>query len=382
LSVQQVETVVIGGGAVGSAVAYHLTRRGRPVTLVEQFQLGHDRGSSHGTARITRHAYANPAYATMMCEAYTAWAALEADLGRPLFVRTGGVSISPPGSSYAGEVAQALQRLDVPHRAMNGHSASRLFPALSIPDDHTVVFEPDAGMLLAERAVLGQLTSAAARGAQVLEQQRVLKLDLDGARPRIVCEGLSIEARRVVVAAGGWVGRLVPGLAGKLVPTRQHVYYYEPDSRGYEIGCFPIFIYMGSSDLDAFYGMPSILGSGLKVAHHGGPDTDPEVEERLPPDQLDDAVARFLARYLPGLASLPPARRETCIYTVAPDDEFAVGFLPGRRDVVIASACSGHGFKFSHIVGRRVADLVEGRDSEPDDPWSRTLAGLVGRQPV
>src|SRR5437016_4385033 len=106
--------VVLGAGAMGSAAAYHLARRGEPVLLIEQFELGHDRGSSHGAARITRHSYADPAYAALMPAAFRAWRELEADAGEPLYIRTGGVSFSPPGVDYAARVAANLAELGVP----------------------------------------------------------------------------------------------------------------------------------------------------------------------------------------------------------------------------------------------------------------------------
>src|SRR4029078_9111485 len=106
--------VVIGSGAMGAATAYHLARRGEPVLLVEQFPLGHDRGSSHGAARITRHSYADPRYARLMPAAFAAWKKLEADAGVPLYLRTGGISLSPAGGDYVAHVAASLQELGVP----------------------------------------------------------------------------------------------------------------------------------------------------------------------------------------------------------------------------------------------------------------------------
>src|SRR5689334_3931680 len=108
--------VVVGAGAMGAATAYHLTRRGEPLLLLEQFALGHDRGSSHGAARITRHSYADPAYARLMPAAFRAWRELEADAGQNLYLRTGGVSFCPPGVDYVARVAASLESIDVPHR--------------------------------------------------------------------------------------------------------------------------------------------------------------------------------------------------------------------------------------------------------------------------
>ena len=163
---QRIETkhVVLGAGAMGSAAAYHLARRGEPVLLLEQFALGHDRGSSHGAARITRHSYADARYARLMTEAFQAWRELEADAGQPIYLRTGGVSMSPAGVDYVAQVAASLEQIGVPHRRMTGAEWNRAHPGFSVPATHDVVFEPDAGMLAAARAVALQIELARAHG--------------------------------------------------------------------------------------------------------------------------------------------------------------------------------------------------------------------------
>ena len=124
--------VIIGAGAMGSAAAYHLARRGEPVVLIEQFALGHDRGSSHGAARITRHSYADPAYARLMPAAFRAWRELEADAGESLYIRTGGVSFSPAAVDYAARVAANLRELDVPHWHASGRAWNQRHPAFAL----------------------------------------------------------------------------------------------------------------------------------------------------------------------------------------------------------------------------------------------------------
>src|SRR6516165_12593490 len=111
----EARNVIVGAGAMGSAAAYHLARRGESVLLIEQFALGHDRGSSHGAARITRHSYADPAYARLMPAAFRAWRELEADAGETVYLRTGGVSFSPQGVDYVERVAANLQEIGIPH---------------------------------------------------------------------------------------------------------------------------------------------------------------------------------------------------------------------------------------------------------------------------
>src|SRR5947209_11113606 len=127
--------VVVGAGAMGAATAYHLARRGEPVLLVEQFPLGHDRGSSHGAARITRHSYADPDYARLMLDAFAAWKALEADAGQNLYLRTGGVSICPSRVAYVAQVAASLEAIGIPHRRMTGRELRRALPVFQVADD-------------------------------------------------------------------------------------------------------------------------------------------------------------------------------------------------------------------------------------------------------
>jgi sarcosine oxidase len=354
--------VVLGAGAMGSAAAYHLARRGEPVLLVEQFALGHDRGSSHGAARITRHSYADPHYARLMPEAFRAWRVLEADAGENLYLRTGGVSFCPTGVDYVARVAASLAAIDVPHRRMSGRELRRAYPVFQVPDDADVVFEPDAGMLAAARAVALEVALARALGGdqtQVLERCPIRQIDLDATWPTLVTDAQRIEAERLIVTAGAWTGRLFPRYAPLLLPTRQKVLYVRPaEASAFEPGRFPVFIFKGVAEDDAYYGMPAFLGMGVKAARHGGPETDPDVEERVVGEDDRASVRRFLRDYLPALAEAPIAAAETCLYTVAPDEHFRLDLLPGRRDVIVASPCSGHGFKFSCLIGQILADLA------------------------
>jgi sarcosine oxidase len=365
------KNVVLGAGAMGSAAAYHLARRGEPVVLVEQFALGHDRGSSHGSARITRHSYADPAYARLMLEAFRAWRGLEADAGHPLYIRTGGVSFCPESVDYVERVAANLDAIEVPHRRMTGRDWNRCSPAFGLEPTADVVFEPDAGLLSASRAISLQVELARRRGGEVLEGSPVRRIDLDGARPSLIFDDQVIQADRLIVAAGAWTGRLLPSLAARLRPTRQQVLYFRPsDPSAFSIGRFPVFIFKGEGDLDAFYGMPECLGMGVKVARHGGPDVDPEAEDRGIEALYVEEVRGFLRRTIPSLAGAPIDRTEVCLYTMTEDENFCVGPLPGRADVVVASPCSGHGFKFSCLIGRVLADLATaGETSIVIDPW-------------
>ena len=216
---------------MGSAAAYHLARRGEPVLLIEQFALGHDRGSSHGAARITRHSYADARYARLMPAAFRAWKDLEADAGEPLYIRTGGVSFSPPGVDYASRVAANLEELDLPHWRSSGRAWNQRHPAFALPEAYDVVFEPDAGMVAAAHAVALQVELARFHGGgktRVLDLTPVRRIDLDQERPTVLTDSARIACERLIVSAGAWVKRLLPQLAVPLRVTRQQVLYFEP----------------------------------------------------------------------------------------------------------------------------------------------------------
>ena len=356
------KTLIIGAGAMGSAAAYHLARRGEPVVLVEQFELGHSRGSSHGAARITRHSYADPRYARLMPSAFRAWRELEADAGEALYIRTGGVSFSPPGVDYTAHVAASLEELGIPYWRGSGREFSALQPAFALPAASDVVFEPDAGLVTAARAVAVQLELARRHGGsetRVLDRTPVRTIDLEGTRPVVVTDTARIVADRLIVAAGAWVKRLLPDFPVPVRITRQQVLYFRPaDPAPFQVGRFPVFIYKGAGEEDAFYGMPDFLGLGVKAARHAGPEVDPDINDPAIAEDYRAVVRGFLRGHIPALADAAIVLTEVCLYTVAPDDEFRVDFLPMRPDVIVASPCSGHGFKFSCLIGQILADLA------------------------
>lgn len=366
--------VVLGAGAMGSAAAYHLAKRGEPLLLIEQFQHGHGRGSSHGLARITRHSYADPTYANLMPEAFRAWKTLEADAGQNLFLRTGGVSIGPAGSDYVAKVAANLKAIEIPHRTFSGRELNRRYNTFGVADDAEVVFEPDAGMLAASRALRLQVELARQFGGdntRIMEDTTVLRIDLDADKPTLETIAARIVADRLIVTAGAWTSRLFPKFSMTLKPTRQQVLYFRPDDpQAYFPGRFPVFIVKGLGPPDDVYGMPVFEGLGVKVARHGGPEADPGRPETEVAQPYRDEMRSFLKRLIPGLAASPIDKTEVCLYTVTPDDHFQVGLLPSRSDIIVASPCSGHGFKFSCLIGRILADLaIEGETDQAIEPW-------------
>jgi sarcosine oxidase len=309
-----------------------------------------------------------------MPAAFRAWRDLEADAGESVYIRTGGVSYSPPGVDYVARVAENLEALGVPYWRSTGREWNQRRPTFGLPADYDVVFEPDAGLVAASRALAIQVELARIHGGprtRVLDQTPVRQLDLDGCNPVVVTDSLQIVAERLIVSAGAWVKRLLPGLPVPLKATRQQVLYFRArDPAPFQIGRFPIFMYVPAAEHDVYYGMPEFLGLGVKVARHAGPEVDPDVEDRTVGEEYQSIVRSFLQCHIPPLAEAPIDLTEICLYTVAPDDQFQVDFLPGRSDIIVASPCSGHGFKFSCLIGRILAELATtGETGLAIEPW-------------
>lgn len=358
-------TVVIGAGIVGASTACALASRGAKVLLLEQFQAGHNRGSSHGESRIIRYSYSDAFYAELMADAFAAWAKLEADTGTQLYIRTGGLSFGPADSDYVPQIAANLKAQSVPYRMLTPAEVRRIYPALQLPAGFKTVYEPSAGVLMAEKApgLLLKLAAKVAGGLfEMRENYAVQSIEMDSEYPVVVGpDGDRIEAERVVVAAGGWVKKLLPKETKNVEVTRQSVFYLKPQGLDdYRPGHWPVLIYKGEEDeMDLFYSLPAMSGLGVKVARHGGPRCDADKVNRDVTAADWEPVLAFLRRFIPQWADADPGHQMTCLYTMTPDEDFRVGPMARNGRVIMASPCSGHGFKFGPLVGRIVADLCE-----------------------
>jgi sarcosine oxidase len=356
--------VVIGAGVMGASAACSLAARGLNVILLERHRIGHDQGSSHGESRIIRYSYSSPFYASLMPDAFRAWAKLEADTGTTLYVRTGGLTFGPQDNEFVPRVVANLKHMDVPCRNLSQAEVQKNYPGLKIPKGFTTVFEPSTGVLLAHK-VPRLLVELASRIAGNLFESRenfeVDSLDLEGTYPVVIgAGGERIEADRVVVAAGGWVKKLLPKETRSMEVTRQCVFHLKPSNLdAYRPGNWPVLIYNGQDEHDLFYSLPAMSDLGVKVARHGGPATDPDKTDRTVSEADWEPVHEFLKTFLPDWANAPRGVAKTCLYTMTRDEEFRLGAIERHPRVLMVSPCSGHGFKFGPLIGRIIADLCE-----------------------
>jgi sarcosine oxidase len=372
------DAIVLGVGGMGSAALYHLARRGRRVLGLERFDVPHELGSSHGVTRIIRLAYyEHPSYVPLLRRAYALWRELERGAGERLLLVTGSVDAGPPGSVVFEGSRRSCEAHGLPHEVLTGAELSRRFPGYRLPPETMAVLQPEGGFLLPERCIVAHVTAAQARGAEVHARERVLGWEPRSGGVRVETERGRYEADRLVVTAGAWAGALIPELAGLAVPERQVLAWFQPRRRtSFTPARFPVFNVLVEEG--RYYGLPVYGVPGFKVGryHHLGEQGDPDRIDRAPHPADEELLRAFAGRYFPDGAG-PTMALKVCLFTNTPDEHFIVDHHPRHPEVVVASPCSGHGFKFCSVIGEIVADLAERGETAHDIALFR-----LGRFPV
>lgn len=361
--ITETDVIVLGLGGMGSAAARHLAGRGVAVLGLEQFTPVHDLGSSHGDTRIVRQAYfERPDYVPLLKRAYALWDQLSVETGRATFVRTGALMIGAAGSAVVAGTLASVERWNLPHEVLDRAEMARRYPQFVLRDGESAVFEADAGYVDPESAVRAHLALAARDGADLRFGCAVRSWDLDRAGIVVRTDGGDFRAARLVLAAGAWTGALVPGLGVPLRVGRRVGHYLQPlgGLDGFTVDRFPVYIFECAPG-DEIYGFP-LLGpaeAGVKVGfHHRGRDVDPDDVDRDVSAAEQAEIRDVLRRRIPALAGAHVSAK-VCLYTLTPDEHFVIDRLPGTDGrVVVAAGFSGHGFKFTPVVGEILADLV------------------------
>lgn len=353
------DAIVLGLGGMGSAALCALAGRGRSVLGIEQFDLAHELGSSGAGVRIYRFAqFLHPNYVPLMRFAFEQWARLERDAGEQLLFRTGGLDIGTPATEVVRGSKQACALHALPHEVLSAKEVQRRFPAWQLSAGQEAVYQPDAGLIPADRAVLAHISVALQLGADVRMRERVTRLTERADHVVVETTSGRYEAGQVVVAAGPWAAEWATSIGARLVPERQVVGWFAPRMNTlFRRGNFPVFVIEDESG--NHYGIPEHDRPGLKLGRHGHRNeatTPAGINRDI--DAEDAAIlTRFTERYfgdrLGGALAL-----KTCLYTNTPDSHFVVDRLPEHRRTWLAGGFSGHGYKFCAGIGEILADLV------------------------
>jgi sarcosine oxidase len=373
------DTIVIGLGAMGSAALYQLAKAGQRVLGIDRFAPPHRMGSSHGETRITRLACGEgPEYTQFARRSHEIWRELEAKTGKALLVQSGFLAISGEGPraanhenpDFLGTTIEAAERAGIAHELLTDSEIRKRYPAFKILDRDRAYFEPEAGYVYPEQCIAAQLQQANALGAEVRTNETVTTFTRRDGGVKIETGRGAHMADKIIISAGAWLPTLLPQRARPFTVRRQVLYWFRlrPDVplENYRPEKFPVYIWQLPAR-QAIYGFPW-AGEGvptIKIAtEQYDTSTSPQAIDRTVSEHETRAMYdEYVALYFPG-ASADCDRSAVCMYTCVDKARFIIDELPGNPRVIVASPCSGHGFKHSAAIGEALADLaINGKQS-------------------
>lgn len=373
----QCDVIIVGLGAMGSAAAYHLARRGLNVLGFDQYHPPHTLGSTHGKTRIIREAYfEHPLYVPLVRRAYDLWKELEERVDGGIYRRTGGLMLGPPEGTIVGGATRSAIAHGIPHERLSNRDVCRRFPGMTPPDDFVGLYEERAGLLFPEAIIHAQLDLALKYGADLRLDCPVLGWTHDGAGVVVRTVLGDFRSRMLVLAAGPWIGRLVQNGEQFFQVERQLFHWFDPAPH---MSHWPLTLWEHRPG-GLFATLPDPV-DGLKVGiHHEGETVDPDRVIRETSRAEEEKVRALIGRFMPSANTRLRSSR-VCLYTNTFDGHFVIDWLPESESVLVVSPCSGHGFKFSSAIGEIVADLVVDQKSRFDlSPFGFSrLAGTPAR---
>lgn len=363
---------------MGSATLYQLAKRGARVLGIDQFSPPHERGSSHGDTRITRLAIGEGAHFTpLVMRSHEIWREIEKETGAELFTQCGELIISSQNKAsithvenFFDNTVEAARRHGIVHELLDAAEIRKRYPVFDIRDEEFAYYERDAGFLRPEACISAQLSLAEKCCAEIHRGECVIGYSALPRGIRVVSERASYEADTLVVAAGAWLTELFANEFSRLLRVYRQVLYWfevEGDHAAFAPNRFPVFIWELPDTRQGIYGFPLLDSSGLKIATEQYERTVAldRVERRVSCAEIADMYRRFVAPNFRGVGARC-LKSATCLYTVSPDAGFIIDRHPGSERVIVASCCSGHGFKHSAAIGEILCDFATGGQSRFD----------------
>ncbi|MBV9544245.1 MAG: N-methyl-L-tryptophan oxidase [Chloroflexi bacterium] len=374
------DVVVVGLGAMGSAAAYQLARRGQRVLGLEAFAEGHTFGSSHGETRIIRMAYfEHPNYVPLLRRAYELWEETQQAARARLLHLTGGLFIGPPDEDLVRGSLESARQHNLPYELLDANEIRRRFPILQARGNEMALYEERAGVLFPEKCIDAHLRLAREIGAVMHHSEPATAWSSDADGVSVQTGQARYTAGKLVLTAGAWLSKLVHELAGVLQPERIPLFWFSPraNAEQFDLGRMPIWIWHDAA-LGDFFTTPHVEWPGVKIGkHHTLLNCDADSVDRAVSPRDEAPVRAFLERCVPDLAgSIADSR--VCMYTNTPDQHFVIDVHPRYSNVVDAGGFSGHGFKFASVVGEILADLAMTGRATPHADFLRSPRLLSG----
>ncbi|WP_034345851.1 N-methyl-L-tryptophan oxidase [Deinococcus misasensis] len=334
------QVLIIGAGLNGLSAAHAAWKQGHQVTVIEQFALGHTLGSSHGESRIIRYSYDSPEYVRLAKRAYTLWHELEDLLSLQIIHPAGGIDLAPSDHPSLKQHMDALAAEGIDFELLDSQAARERFPQFHIPENESVLYQKDAGILKPDEVLPALASFLRGQGVSIQEHTPVQSIS----NGKVHTERWTYTPDHIMVCAGAWINRLIPEPLPLQITEEQLGYFAVPDERFHHPN-MPVFIDLARGP----YGFPQLDKPGVKLGlHHHGPTVIPENRTFAHQPDKTRYLADWMATFMPEVSPVP-LETITCLYTNTPDENFVVQQVSGQ--MVVVSACSGHGFKFGPATG-------------------------------
>lgn len=362
------DVAIIGAGTMGMAAGAFLSQQQVKTVLIDAFDPPHNRGSHHGDTRMIRHAYGEGRqYVSLVKRAQQLWEELEEQTDYKIFEKTGVIGLGPRDSAFLQETIAAANKYELPLEVMDSREVKEKWPGFSVPDHFIGCFEAESGLLFSENAIQAYKDIAIKNGAQLVTNTPVQQIESnDSSGIKITTKNKVFWAKKAIVTVGAWASKLLPDLKLPIQPTRKAFGWFDTPTDLFDAANFPSF-YIEDKD-NMCYGFPNVNGTGLKIGRSdGGQGIDPNKHtQNFGQYESDEEDLRFfLKTYMPE-ANGPLKQGKTCLYTISSDNDFIIDHHPENENIIFACGFSGHGFKFSSVMGEVLSEMAVNGQSKFD----------------
>ncbi|MBM7599250.1 N-methyl-L-tryptophan oxidase [Virgibacillus halotolerans] len=351
--------IVVGAGSIGMATGYYLGKKGVDTLLIDAFNPPHGKGSHHGETRLIRHAAGEGRqYVPLALRAQDLWYQLEKEIGKTLFYPTGTLMVGEEGAPFINETIKSANEFSLPLEKLTAKEIQKRWPRFSVPDYFTGYFEPSSGALLNEECIKAYRQLSESYPVTLQTNANVISINSFNDVAIVKTKNKTYYADKVIVSAGAWTGELLRSLDLPLQTVRKTFGWFETNDTSFQPPMLPCFYF--NLDDQKYYGFPDINKNGIKIGRNDSErDIDPHYMKqdfgKYTSDK--DDLKYFVEKFIPK-ATKKFKCGKACMITNTPDKNFIIDIHPKLTNVIIAAGFSGHGFKYSSVIGEILSQLV------------------------